>query len=639
MGTTTSTAAGGRSRFGSRTVGAATTSCPCPVRVHIHLDANRDGRVDDRWWLNGSWNPGTGRLGAVVLCNCDDEDAPPAPSEGKLEDHTDNQINGADDNSDIAPFHLRKHPPDEPVPPGWKVAVEVLDGHQTLFRIFDNERAAGAELLGPTSGNTSFELTDLSPREWKYGMEVNQYPGRIKDPATTRGVRPITNDWDGIVKVKLSLLDPGGVVRDSEQAVIRCAPWVIFNHMDPTEEIYVVDTGGNGVFRADVDRAAGLTAKLFVDPRDQWMQDVMELGFSTLPKPEITPDMHLPVPFRTANLRGAQWRGSTLDLQIKTRLLGKNYGFYQALTPLPGSSLDSFGNLECVPPFRHPVTGVDYKFGRIVFGHSGGARDLQDEVEEFLLAQKVQFPFKVDTGWLSVGHIDEVLSFVPTPDGALGFKAVFAGPGEALRLLAGLPADLPCFQGAQDFYSLDPGEYQKLTVGTLREENSNSGPNIMAASRYAQGKIDQIKADLRREIGMTDADFIDLPVLFRQFETENVPAADQLKCLAYTAGSANMLVVTAGPRTRTGARTVKLCVPKPFGPTRAVAVPGAATGSSTPPCVFETAIAAALTLDGVSFSFIDDFFDYHSAQGEIHCGTNSKRLGPLDRFWWEQPGI
>ncbi|MEZ4312880.1 MAG: hypothetical protein R3F14_33065, partial [Polyangiaceae bacterium] len=67
--TATGPASAGRRRFGSRRVGAACTTCPTPVRIHIHLDANRDGKVDERWWLNGSWTAGRGRLGAVVLCN------------------------------------------------------------------------------------------------------------------------------------------------------------------------------------------------------------------------------------------------------------------------------------------------------------------------------------------------------------------------------------------------------------------------------------------------------------------------------------------------------------------------------------------------------------------------------------------
>ena len=37
-------------------------------------------------------------------------------------------------------------------------------------------------------------------------------------------------------------------------------------------------------------------------------------------------------------------------------------------------------------------------------------------VRDFLSAQQVQAPVEVYSDWLSVGHVDEFLSFVPTSD-------------------------------------------------------------------------------------------------------------------------------------------------------------------------------------------------------------------------------
>jgi protein-arginine deiminase len=42
-----------------------------------------------------------------------------------------------------------------------------------------------------------------------------------------------------------------------------------------------------------------------------------------------------------------------------------------------------------------------------------------------------------------------------------------------------------------------------------------------------------------------------------------------------------------------------------------------------------------LALPGLTIKFIDDFTTYHMLQGEIHCGTNSQRTPPVDRWWWE----
>jgi protein-arginine deiminase len=68
-------------------------------------------------------------------------------------------------------------------------------------------------------------------------------------------------------------------------------------------------------------------------------------------------------------------------------------------------------------------------------------------------------------------------------------------------------------------------------------------------------------------------------------------------------------------------------MPKPFGPM----VGGV--------CQFENAINALLgpvATTGVEISYIDCFATYHVQDGEVHCGTNSKRKPPTDRWWWEQ---
>lgn len=48
-------------------------------------------------------------------------------------------------------------------------------------------------------------------------------------------------------------------------------------------------------------------------------------------------------------------------------------------------------------------------------GRSGGRR-MAKVVRDFLGAQQVQAPVEVYSDWLSVGHVDEFLSFVPTSD-------------------------------------------------------------------------------------------------------------------------------------------------------------------------------------------------------------------------------
>lgn len=45
-----------------------------------------------------------------------------------------------------------------------------------------------------------------------------------------------------------------------------------------------------------------------------------------------------------------------------------------------------------------------------------GGRRMAKVVRDFLKAQQVQAPVELYSDWLSVGHVDEFLTFVPTSD-------------------------------------------------------------------------------------------------------------------------------------------------------------------------------------------------------------------------------
>ena len=293
-----------------------------------------------------------------------------------------------------------------------------------------------------------------------------------------------------------------------------------------------------------------------------------------------------------------------IDRFPKEDLLGPDYGFTQAGLPTTGTSLDSFGNLECSPPFKHSKTGRDYKFGRIVFG--GGGREMHPKVRSFLAAQKIQEPLMLDTDWLVVGHVDEVMSFLPLPSAPKGFKVMTAGSKLALDIVHAAPDTARLFQGIQ----LTPGTprsridaaYSLSTAGAIKVDGG-----FNAIQSVVQGKIDGIKTTLKSNLDLEDSDFIDLPVLFKE---------EGGRYVAYTPGVVNMLVVTRS------ASEILLCIPKPYGP-------------DDGGCLFEAKVRSQLAFPGVSIVFVDDFTTYHMLMGEIHCGTNSQRRPPVDRWWWE----
>ena len=84
-------------------------------------------------------------------------------------------------------------------------------------------------------------------------------------------------------------------------------------------------------------------------------------------------------------------------------LLASGRGACNRLESLtPHGDQDSFGNLECKPSAAAP--------GRSFYG-SG----LQDEIRKFITAQDVNHALSnnINTSWLAVGHVDEVVSFCP----------------------------------------------------------------------------------------------------------------------------------------------------------------------------------------------------------------------------------
>lgn len=589
----------------------------CMAEYHLHVDADRDGVVDDDRSHNDRWAWGPGSKGAIILCNNDDEDRE------RRCDNEDTQINAAPDPDDIAPLVIRRVAGGPPAPGSWRGFLEVSAEDAARVRVFASRSSGAAQVLGagagdPAQGGTaavlSWPLPDLNFTEKELGVEAVMYA---------------QGSFNGEVVIKLRI-ERGGAGTHEEQVRLRVAPWIAFNHLDPTTRVYVGEAFDNAEFRRDLAAqvaAAGLPAPEVAEAdygEDRWLQDAMELGFSSLPRTGPPAARHLPVVLRTANDR-ERMNWGIIDRYPRERMLEPGFGWVQAMSPAVNGSFDSFGNLECSPPFTHSGRGKEYKFGRLIYGEhpDGGARrNMQRDVVSFLRAQQVQEPFALNTGWLVVGHVDEVMSFVPMKDAPKKFKVVLASPAQAVTILRRLTATR---QGTAPLLRLtppppsdqrhpdDPTPQQWFDRYALRTVDAVLGdPAFMAAQTTVQGHIDGIKAKLMDELDLAETDFIPLPVLFM---------ANNRLFVAYTPGVVNMLVLTKPDK------TVRLVIPKPFGP-----VVGGV-------CQFESHIRTALGppgQTGVDLEFVDDFFTYHVRSGEIHCGTNSKREPPVDRWWWEQ---
>lgn len=292
---------------------------------------------------------------------------------------------------------------------------------------------------------------------------------------------------------------------------------------------------------------------------DVWMQDTVEFGVRD------------GKPVALLGLRGKHDMGLTcgpLDLRVERYLQEKLPQVERLKVGEPLGKrrwIDWYGNLEVSPP----VSG--FPQGRILTGQQKELR-FHPALLAFLEAQKVQWPpVFVDVSWLTIGHVDEVVNFVPAPD-RKGWRLLLPCPDTARAALTGLSDSQPVFVGKS-------GE---TTVGRLRALAHNAEQERIRLALKAT------REQLKAALGIDDADILPLPALF-----ENG--------LAVIPNPVNSLVVGT-----------QVLIPDPaFAP-------------------YRRQLASAFTELGLSPHFLEIWEPYHTASGEVHCGTNAlrRREGP-----------
>ncbi|NWR96005.1 PADI1 deiminase, partial [Furnarius figulus] len=214
-------------------------------------------------------------------------------------------------------------------------------------------------------------------------------------------------------------------------------------------------------------------------------------------------------------------------------------------------------------------------------------RRMSRAVRDFLFAQKVQAPLEVYSEWLSVGHVDEFLTFVPAPD-RKGFRLLLASPNACYQLFKEKQR-----QGhgeATQFIGRGEGmkDSERRSIDDILADES-----LRSDNRHVQRCIDWNRDLLKQELGLSEQDIIDIPQLFILRGSR----ADAL-----FPDMVNMLVLGR-----------QLGIPKPFGPV---------VGGQ---CCLEQRVRELLEPLGLSCTFIDDYFSYHVLSGDVHCGTNVRR--------------
>jgi protein-arginine deiminase len=289
-----------------------------------------------------------------------------------------------------------------------------------------------------------------------------------------------------------------------------------------------------------------------------------------------------------------------------------------------GGTYDSNGNLEATPPCVVPLTGKKYPFGRIYYGRGlvrpGEEFDLTREF--FLERQIVQDPFPIDTDWLSVGHVDETVTILPG-GGSQGFKIGLPSPERAYRILDLIYNDLRLRPGTshlltgRKFKRGDAWVSAEVSIADfLRTGIPALGLAAADLRRFnvtdVQSRIDGIRDDFRENVGVKiPDDIVEIPVIFMPDDPAAYSAGSPAFAESLTADSVNMLVVNR-----------HCVVPHPFGPV--------VNGKD----FFAELIARELKALRLTWDFLDDWYEYHILEGEVHCGTNTLRT-PSQTRWWK----
>ncbi|EJP62292.1 uncharacterized protein BBA_08719 [Beauveria bassiana ARSEF 2860] len=318
-------------------------------------------------------------------------------------------------------------------------------------------------------------------------------------------------DWDGRVKVDFSVGD--GQNESKDTVMLRVAPVLLQHHRQAVNEVL---TSGlpkaTGDFKAYLDKimsgiqssmkAAGITGPLTRLPNnDAWAQDYFEPAYASMPGPNKT------VVALRVIIEGRHDPRLNSTSIIYTTLRGDGVGAVaqqlprQANLEKRSSDFDAGGNLESIPPYE--LNGKKYPAGRIIVG--GDSQRLPVGMD-FFKAQEVQAPLVLDSTWLAVKHVNEMVQAVPakTPR---GWAIMAIDPEMGLKML----------RDAEAAGHGDQSVTGRQRTGPTIAQFLSTESNMVAAEVAAKAMAANIEM-LKKETGLSDAEIHRVPALISLFD-------------------------------------------------------------------------------------------------------------------------
>ncbi|MBU1106970.1 MAG: protein-arginine deiminase domain-containing protein [Candidatus Riflebacteria bacterium] len=342
---------------------------------------------------------------------------------------------------------------------------------------------------------------------------------------------------------------------------------------DEIVKLHIISGSGNpipalGISAQDAEKYVEVNSKF--NSSDIWLQDCMEIC--------------------SAELKGTGKLVTAVFDSNRGRGLGRLPGILAEMWDMvyfknPSNAQshgDYGGNLEVTPFDDIMVAGDTITAQCKKFFEDNGYKDRM---------------FLGQTKWLTVGHIDEYVMFIPTAWAPGGYSVVRADPLYAFDLIKNAPdSDLAKITAYDRDFLL---KVKRLLNEQMKDPNAGQGTREgdFIALNYAindiiEENVGRLKDFIRKSSKDLTRDFeeVSWPSLY-----EGSGTTTPRGCCAYLPGVVNMLVVRD-----------HLIVPATHIPS------------------FDVAIEARLKAQGNKVHFIDDT-PYHTSMGEIHCGTNVLR--------------
>lgn len=480
-----------------------------------------------------------------VVANLDDDDQDGRP------DGLDDAINGLTDEADLTPLIVTSANP--------LIGAVRLQLDTAAVRCFAQSDQAW-RLLAPDSAIT------LRDGEAEFLLECRSFASAAPG-------------WNGRAVLTAVGLGATGEPLATTAIEICVAPVELVDETRRVNEVYVArGRYDNEAFIAELAAVlAGLNVPLTLHDaatwQEMWMQDTMELAVTTVDG-------------------GAQQhaRGMTVVLEglrgadpFPKSLLGPDVAVAQIAQPrnLVGGDAwaDWYGNLMASPPTRH------WPRGRVIAGrNTSTGTGFHPKALDFLESQQTQSPIWIDTSWLLIKHVDEILAFLPGNDG----RGVLLVPDPLAGLKMAEAAELEVAAGSTAKSLADANRLVAAMIDDILAGSDTCARAGGVTPGQASGLLELLGWDKERVVR--------LPVAFTPPQGW-MPGQALTNAEALWSNPINMLFVNG----------TAIC------------------GATNMPEAVMQACREQFSRSGASqVVFVDDAC-YHRAKGNVHCGTNASR--------------